>query len=143
MPSNAVFTEKKGEDLHVPVLFQEVMEWLRPCSSGCYVDGTLGLGGHTEMILEQSAPEGRVLGFEWDAHAARFATERLAGFEDRFQLYRASYADMAARPEAVLPAGEAAATAQRGVVPQLMSLSLSPAGVGPVPGTRTSSDCHR
>ena len=90
-----VVAEQDARKLHVPVLFEEVMEWLRPCSSGCYVDGTLGLGGHTEMILEQSAPKGRVLGFEWDAQAARFATERLAGFEDRFQLYRASYADMA------------------------------------------------
>ncbi len=95
MAPQSVFAEKEGKDLHVPVLFQEVMEWLRPCSSGCYVDGTLGLGGHTEMILEQSAPEGRVLGFEWDAQAARFAAERLAGFGDRFQLIPASYADMA------------------------------------------------
>ncbi|MCI5124184.1 MAG: 16S rRNA (cytosine(1402)-N(4))-methyltransferase RsmH, partial [Candidatus Electrothrix sp. AR5] len=94
MVLKSVVAEQDASELHVPVLFQEVMEWLRPCSSGCYVDGTLGLGGHTEMILEQSAPEGRVLGFEWDAQAARFATERLAGFEDRFQLYRASYADM-------------------------------------------------
>ncbi|CAK8722411.1 16S rRNA (cytosine(1402)-N(4))-methyltransferase RsmH [Candidatus Electrothrix laxa] len=95
MTAQAVFTEKEGRELHVPVLFQEVMEWLQPCSSGCYVDGTLGLGGHSEMILEQSAPEGRVLGFEWDAQAAGFAAERLAGFRDRFQLFRASYADMA------------------------------------------------
>ncbi len=89
-----VFAEQDAKKMHIPVLFEEVMEWLRPCSSGCYVDGTLGLGGHTEMILEQSAPEGRVLGFEWDAQAARFAAERLAGFEDRFQLFPASYADM-------------------------------------------------
>ena len=36
-----------------------------------------------------------MLGFEWDAQAARFAAERLAGFGDRFQLIPASYADMA------------------------------------------------
>ncbi|MCI5122276.1 MAG: 16S rRNA (cytosine(1402)-N(4))-methyltransferase RsmH [Candidatus Electrothrix sp. AUS4] len=88
-------TKEKITDLHIPVLFQEVMDWLRPCSPGCYVDGTLGLGGHTALILEQSAPEGRVLGFEWDARAARFAAERLADYGDRFQLVPASYADMA------------------------------------------------
>ncbi|MCI5159216.1 MAG: 16S rRNA (cytosine(1402)-N(4))-methyltransferase, partial [Candidatus Electrothrix sp. AUS1_2] len=70
------------------------MDWLRPCSPGCYVDGTLGLGGHTEMILERSAPDGRVLGFEWDAQAARFAAQRLTRFGERFQLIHASYADM-------------------------------------------------
>lgn len=95
MTSQAVFGEKKPDELHVPVLFQEVIDWLRPCSPGCYVDGTLGLGGHTEMILERSAPAGRVLGFDWDGQAARFAQERLAGFGDRFQLLRASYADIA------------------------------------------------
>lgn len=89
-----------AQDLHIPVLAQEVMEWLRPRSSGCYVDGTLGLGGHSEMILQQSAPDGRVLGFEWDTRAARFAAERLACFGERFQLLRASYADMAEQLQA-------------------------------------------
>jgi 16S rRNA (cytosine1402-N4)-methyltransferase len=95
MIPQAVFVEQEGKELHVPVLFQEVMDWLRPCSPGCYVDGTLGLGGHSELILEQSAPAGRVLGFEWDSQAARFAAKRLAGFGDRLQLIPASYADMA------------------------------------------------
>jgi 16S rRNA (cytosine1402-N4)-methyltransferase len=94
MIAQPVSDKKNARDLHVPVLFQEVMDWLRPCSPGCYVDGTLGLGGHTEMILKQSAPAGRVLGFDWDAQAARYANERLAGFGDRFQLVQASYADM-------------------------------------------------
>ncbi|WP_446009592.1 16S rRNA (cytosine(1402)-N(4))-methyltransferase RsmH [Candidatus Electrothrix sp.] len=86
--------EPDARRLHIPVLSQEVMEWLRPCSSGCYVDGTLGLGGHTEMILEQSAPAGRVLGFDWDIQAARYAAKRLERFGDRLQLVRASYADI-------------------------------------------------
>ncbi len=90
----SVIAEQDARDLHIPVLFQEVMEWLRPFSPGCYVDGTLGLGGHTEMILEQSAPAGRVLGFDWDAQAIGYAAKRLANFGDRFQLVRASYADI-------------------------------------------------
>ena len=95
MTLQPALVQQNLSELHLPVLFQEVMEWLRPCSPGCYVDGTLGLGGHTEMILEQSAPEGKVVGFEWDGQAVRFAAERLAGFGDRLQLLRASYADMA------------------------------------------------
>ncbi len=94
MIAQPVNNESDAKKLHIPVLFQEVMEWLRPCSPGCYVDGTLGLGGHTEMILEQSAPAGKVLGFDWDAQAARYADERLADFGDRFQLVQASYADI-------------------------------------------------
>ena len=94
MIAQPVLHEQDARELHVPVLFQEVMEWLRPCSPGCYVDGTLGLGGHTEMILEQSAPAGRVLGFDWDAQAAGYAAKRLERFGDRFQLMQASYANM-------------------------------------------------
>jgi len=86
-----------GNDLHVPVLAQEVLEWLNPESAKIYVDGTLGLGGHTSLILKKSTPAGRVIGFEWDEQAVGPAVERLAEFGDRFQLVQASYADLVAR----------------------------------------------
>lgn len=79
---------------HLPVLPSEVLDWLRPCSGGSYVDGTLGLGGHTELVLQNSAPNGRVFGFEWDAQAAGLAGERLVDFGDRFHLIPVSYAEM-------------------------------------------------
>ncbi len=86
-----------SSELHIPVLAREVLEWLDPISGMLYVDGTLGLGGHTSLILDQSAPAGRVLGFEWDEQASRLATERLSGFGDRFQLINGSYAELLAR----------------------------------------------
>jgi 16S rRNA (cytosine1402-N4)-methyltransferase len=82
---------------HIPVLPREVLDWLRPCSGGSYADGTLGLGGHAELILRQSSPDGRVFGFEWDGQAAALAQERLAEFGGRFRLIPFSYADMAAQ----------------------------------------------
>jgi 16S rRNA (cytosine1402-N4)-methyltransferase len=84
-------------ELHVPVLAQEVVEWLNPVSGKLYIDGTLGLGGHTSLILDKSSPSGRVIGFEWDEQAARPAEERLARFADRFRLIQSSYADMVLR----------------------------------------------
>jgi 16S rRNA (cytosine1402-N4)-methyltransferase len=81
---------------HVPVLPCEVLDWLRPCSGGTYIDGTLGLGGHAELILRHSEPDGRVFGFEWDSEAAQRAQARLAAYGGRFQLIPASYAEMAA-----------------------------------------------
>lgn len=86
---------------HVPVLPREVLDWLRPCSGGSYADGTLGLGGHAELILRQSGPDGRLFGFEWDAQAAALAQERLAEFGGRFQLIPSSYAEMAERCQAL------------------------------------------
>ena len=90
-----------SSELHIPVLADEVLEWLKLDSSGLYVDGTLGLGGHTGLILERTAPAGRVIGFEWDEEAARLAAERLAGFGDRLQLVPASYADLVAQCHAL------------------------------------------
>ena len=39
---------------HIPVLFDEVMEWMQPRADGVYADGTLGGGGHSEGILRLS-----------------------------------------------------------------------------------------
>lgn len=82
---------------HIPVLPQEVLDWLRPCSGGTYIDGTLGLGGHAGLILQHSKPDGRVFGFEWDSQAAQSAQERLAAYGGRFRLLPDSYAEMAAQ----------------------------------------------
>ena len=81
---------------HVPVLCDEVIDLLQPRDGGLYVDGTLGLGGHTQAILERSAPTGRVIGFEWDAEALARAQERLAPYQDRLRTVQASYADLLA-----------------------------------------------
>lgn len=64
--------------IHIPVLKDEVLEWLQPRPGALYVDGTLGLGGHTQAILERSAPTGRVVGFEWDEEAAAATGRHLA-----------------------------------------------------------------
>ncbi len=93
--------QKDDTARHVPVLPREVLDWLRPCSGGSYADGTLGLGGHAELILRQSGPDGRLFGFEWDAQAAALAQERLAEFGGRFRLIPFSYAEMAARCQAL------------------------------------------
>ncbi len=79
---------------HIPVLYNEVLELLRPQPGGHYIDGTLGAGGHTTGILEASAPDGRVLAFDRDAEAVQFARNRLQPFGDRVIFINASYATM-------------------------------------------------
>ncbi|MBM9613299.1 16S rRNA (cytosine(1402)-N(4))-methyltransferase RsmH [Desulfobulbus rhabdoformis] len=78
--------------IHVPVLLEEVLEGLLPASGGLYVDGTLGLGGHSEALLKRSGPAGRVVGFEWDEDAV--SAGNLSRYGDRFTLIHASYADL-------------------------------------------------
>lgn len=82
------------EQIHLSVLLDEVVQYLRPISGGVYVDGTLGLGGHTEAILSQSAPDGRVIAFEWDESAIDQSRKRLAGFDSRLTIVRRNFADL-------------------------------------------------
>ncbi len=88
-----------GPPPHVPVLRDEVLDWLQPRDGGLYVDGTLGLGGHTQAVLERSAPSGRVIGFEWDAEALARAQERLVPYRERLRIVHASYANLAGELE--------------------------------------------
>lgn len=81
--------------IHVPVLFQEVMYWLRPEPGRSYIDATVGLGGHAQGILERSAPDGRLLALDVDAQALELARQRLAGFGSRVVLVQGQYADLA------------------------------------------------
>jgi len=78
---------------HEPVLLTEVIKWLRPEQGGTFIDCTLGLGGHTEAILEAS-PDSRVIGIDRDQEAIELAQKRLAIFENRFQAVYANFADV-------------------------------------------------
>jgi 16S rRNA (cytosine1402-N4)-methyltransferase len=80
---------------HLPVLYNEVLAGLRPRPGGFYIDGTVGTGGHAAGLLEQSAPDGRLLGLDRDPTALAAARERLAAFGDRVQLVQASYTRLA------------------------------------------------
>jgi len=81
-------------DGHRPVLLKEVLDHLQPGRGGVFVDGTLGLGGHAEAILEAGAGRVRLIGFEWDDEAAARAEARLAPFGPAVTVVRGSYADL-------------------------------------------------
>lgn len=80
--------------MHQSVLLNEVIQALAPTSGGIYVDTNLGLGGHAEKILQESAPNGRLIGFEWDPDAMALARTRLAPFGKRVDFVASNFADM-------------------------------------------------
>ena len=80
--------------LHVPVMPAEVLEALRVAPGKTYVDCTVGAGGHAAAILEESAPNGRLLGIDSDASALAIAAARLAPFGDRVQLVQRNYREL-------------------------------------------------
>ncbi len=83
-----------GDAAHIPVLAQEVIEWLALKPNGTYVDATYGRGGHSALILEHLGTRGRLVAFDRDPAAARAAAERF-GNEGRFEFVRASFSQLA------------------------------------------------
>jgi 16S rRNA (cytosine1402-N4)-methyltransferase len=84
------------EYAHAPVLLEETIELLEPRAQGRYLDGTLGGGGHGEKILERSAPDGELLGLDWDDEALAAAEKKLARFGARAILRRGNFRDAGA-----------------------------------------------
>jgi 16S rRNA (cytosine1402-N4)-methyltransferase len=82
--------------IHTPVLLEETIRFLAPVAGGIYIDGTLGLGGHAEKILQTCEPSGRVIGFEWDASALELARKRLAPFGERLYTLNRNYSEIMA-----------------------------------------------
>ena len=85
---------------HRPVLLGETLAHLAVAErGGLFVDATLGLGGHSEAILEAS-PAARVIGIDRDREALELARERLARFRVRFHAVHADFREIARVVEA-------------------------------------------
>src|SRR3990170_6922664 len=78
--------------LHEPVLVEETVSLLRPDRGGVFVDCTVGLGGHSHVLLERGAT--RLLGLDRDPEALRRAAETLQEWSDRVELVHADYRDL-------------------------------------------------
>jgi 16S rRNA (cytosine1402-N4)-methyltransferase len=84
-------------------LVEEVMTFLR-CEPGrTYVDATLGGGGHALEMLKRTAPDGVVIGMEWDDEALAEARNILTPFGERVKIIRESFVHLAdlIQPESV------------------------------------------
>src|SRR5690349_12483385 len=83
----------RAKDLHIPVMRDAVVGFFDFGRPAVVVDGTLGIGGHSEALLERY-PDLTVIGLEWDGEAIVQARERLAGYGDRFVGVEDSYANI-------------------------------------------------
>lgn len=76
---------------HTPVLLKECIKLINPSDGGVYYDGTLGLGGHAEQLLKQSAPSGRLIATDKDIDAIKYAEQRLSGYKNRLSIYHSDF----------------------------------------------------
>jgi 16S rRNA (cytosine1402-N4)-methyltransferase len=85
-----------AEERHVPVLRDRILELLAPAlqePGSVFLDGTLGMGGHTEAVLA-ACPAARAVGIDRDTQALDLAGERLASYGDRFTGIHAVYDEL-------------------------------------------------
>jgi 16S rRNA (cytosine1402-N4)-methyltransferase len=98
---------KKEEVYHRPVLVKEVLNWLKVGRGKVFVDGTLGLGGHSLAILEASSPDGKLYAFEWNEDSFKIASQKLKPYSNRIRLFLANFTQISEilKKEGVLAEG--------------------------------------
>ena len=79
---------------HITVLLHEAVEALVTDTSGFYVDGTFGRGGHSARVMQQLSADGRLLGIDKDLAAIATANARFAD-DPRFAIAHGSFAELA------------------------------------------------
>lgn len=79
---------------HVSVLLKECIDNLNIRPDGIYVDGTLGLGGHSYEIASRLT-SGLLIGIDRDETAIERAGKRLAPFAERVKLVHGNFCDTA------------------------------------------------
>lgn len=78
---------------HIPVLLNEAVANLLTSRNGIYVDATFGRGSHTQAILNQLSPEGRLIAFDKDPEAILYAKQHFS-HDKRFSILHRSFAEM-------------------------------------------------
>jgi len=80
-----------AEDYHLPVLLQEVIDFLGIEPGKLYVDATLGGGGHAQQILLRG---GMVLGVDLDEEALFYARQKLSAYGSRLELVHDNFKNL-------------------------------------------------
>ena len=117
--------------LHTPVMLERTLELLAPAIEAAaaagrttvVVDGTLGMGGHTEALLA-AHPTLVVAGIDRDPDAIRLAGTRLARFGDRFRRRVFTPAELRLAARRAGAGGEAATLAKRWAAKEACSKAL-------------------
>jgi len=79
------------DQVHTPVMVNEVVQYLVPEKGKTFVDATIGAGGHAESLLNLGA---RVIGIDQDEEILEIARQRLKGFGDRVILVNDNFKNL-------------------------------------------------
>ncbi len=76
---------------HTPVLLKETLELLSPTAGERALDVTLGLGGHSEAILQKILPGGSLVALDADPENIDRAKKRLSAFDDVLTIMQSNF----------------------------------------------------
>jgi 16S rRNA (cytosine1402-N4)-methyltransferase len=79
---------------HLPVMFAEALQQLAIKKDGIYLDCTFGRGGHSQGILDQLGPSGRLLAFDRDVDAVNSDYAQAMLKDNRFQLMHNCFSEL-------------------------------------------------
>jgi len=82
--------------IHIPVLLDEAIEGRQARPGGCFVDCTVGLGGHAAAILERIMPSGRLLGIDADPEAIHVSQDELSNYGEAVTLANDNFVNLEA-----------------------------------------------
>lgn len=76
---------------HIPVMRNQVLDWIAPKPGGRYLDATVGLGGHAIGLMERAVGQAWLLGLDRDVQALRRAQAQLTSFGQQVTLAQTSF----------------------------------------------------
>lgn len=78
--------------MHLPVLQNEILEYLITNKLGIYIDATLGFGGHSSLILSALSKEGKLIGIDQDMDAINHVLNKID--DERFSIVKSNFANI-------------------------------------------------
>ena len=79
-----------GKSLHIPIMVQEVIQYLNIQKEGIYIDCTIGYGGHARYILERLSSKGKLIGIDKDEEALKYC-KKILSHHKNIKLFHNSY----------------------------------------------------
>jgi 16S rRNA (cytosine1402-N4)-methyltransferase len=83
--------ESHSKEVHIPVMLQEVVEYMNLPVGGVFVDCTIGLAGHASTLAKKLGETGRIIGIDRDMAALRQAEESLRGLGPKCSFVHADF----------------------------------------------------
>lgn len=84
-----------SERAHLPVMTSEVIDLLKSCPGGAFVDATLGEGGHTLAVFKAYGDRFKYFGLDLNGKVIDFAREALASFGLDAELVKLNFSEIA------------------------------------------------